>query len=356
MLRNCVKTFLAIILYYSGLIGIIRVLGSHYAKILIYHSISDRESIFVRGTGMWVSPVIFHTHLNYIRRNYKLISLQKLVDSLKQGRISPRSVVLTFDDGFADNFHFVYPYLKRYKIEATIFLATDCIDNKKATWIQELNYLINNVGIQGVIRGINALAQELGINGLIIETNSETDIRKQVEEYLGHRVCKKLRDTILTRLYREFNIRKEKVFSENQLFLTKDQIFQMCRDGIHFGSHGSSHTPFSAMTLPEQHEEILNSRRVIEKDFAQDFLPFSYPFGEAEDFTPDTRAIIENTGHDCIVTAMPTLNHGGTSPYELGRIDVRNVPVHSLAFELEKGVLKHLLVKGKSWLRKVING
>jgi len=40
----------------------------------------------------------------------------------------------------------------------------------------------------------------------------------------------------------------------------------------------------------------------------------------------------------------------------LGRIDVRNVPVHSLAFELEKGVLKHLLVKGKSWLRKVING
>jgi peptidoglycan/xylan/chitin deacetylase (PgdA/CDA1 family) len=356
MLRHCVKTFLAIILYYSGLIGIVRVLGRHYAKILIYHSISDRESIFVRGTGMWVSPVIFHKHLNYIRRNYKLISLQKLVDSLKQGRIPPRSVVLTFDDGFADNFHFVYPYLKCNKIEATFFLTTDCINNKKAIWLQELNYLINNVGVQGVIRGINALAQELRSDDLIIETNSETNIRKQVEEYLGHRVSKKLRDTILTRLYREFNIRKKKVFSENQLLLTKDQMFQMCGDGIHFGSHGSSHTPFSAMTLTEQHEEILNSRRVIEKDFAQDFLPFSYPFGQAKDFTPDTRAIIEHTGHDCIVTAMPTLNHGDTSSYELGRIDVRNVPVHSLAFELEKGVLKHLLLKGKSWLRKVIDG
>ncbi|NIO21655.1 MAG: polysaccharide deacetylase family protein [Candidatus Aenigmarchaeota archaeon] len=356
MLRHSIKTFLAIVLYYSGFIGIIRVLGRHYAKILVYHSISDRESIFVRGTGMWVSPVIFHKHLNYIRRNYQLISLRTLVDSLKEGWIPPRSVVLTFDDGFADNFHFVYPYLKRNNIEATIFLTTDCIDNKKATWIQELNYLINNVDVQGVIRGINALAQELGTNGLIIETNSETNIRKQVEEYLGYCVSKKLRDTMLTRLYGEFNIRKKKVFSENQLFLTKDQMFQMCGNGIYFGSHGSSHTPFSAMTLPEQREEILNSRRVIEKDFAQDFLPFSYPFGKAKDYSPDTRAIIENTGHDCIVTAMPTLNHGDTSPYELGRIDVRNVPVHTLAFELEKGVLKHLIVKGKSRLREVING
>ncbi len=356
LFNSLAKDVLSIVVYYSGLIYILRFLGRNYAKILLYHSVSESENKFIKGTNMWISYVVFEKHMNYILKHYHVISLQELVKFLQQGKIPPQSMVITFDDGFSDNFSFAYPYLRRHKIQTTIFLATDCIEKKKTIWIQELNYLINTVGVQKVIRSIHAMNEKYEIDQLIIETNSKRTIRKQVEDYLAYDVNKEERKKILGSLFREFNIRTKKVFSENQIFLTASQIRRMKKKGIYFGNHGASHTPFSAMSLDEQWREIVHSKKVIEENLGEDFVPFSYPFGQTKDFTLNTQRLVKEAGHSCILTAMPTLNHAGTSPFELGRIVVDNGPVYKLAFELEKGVLKHLLLNKKHELRGAMNG
>jgi peptidoglycan/xylan/chitin deacetylase (PgdA/CDA1 family) len=117
----------------------------------------------------------------------------------------------------------------------------------------------------------------------------------------------------------------------------------MGQNGITFGNHGASHTPLSAMPLDEQENEIRRSKNVIEKKIGESFLPFSYPFGMSKYYTQEAKEMVINTGHSCIVTAKPTLNSAHTSPFELGRIDVKDVALPILAFELEKGALKHLV-------------
>ena len=169
MLHPFTKNLFAFILYYSGLIKVLRLFGRNYAKILVFHSINDHETSFIRGTNVWIPPNSFEKHLKYIKRNYRVISLKKLVNSLKQGKLPPCSLVITFDDGFIDNFIYAFPILQRYKIKGTIFLATDCIDNRNPLWIQELYYLINKVGVERLIQTITTLTNKLKIPQLLIE-------------------------------------------------------------------------------------------------------------------------------------------------------------------------------------------
>jgi peptidoglycan/xylan/chitin deacetylase (PgdA/CDA1 family) len=341
------KNRLAFILYYTKLIYFIRELGKNNAKILVYHSISDCEDNFVKGTDMWTPITTFERHLKYIIKHYRVISLQQLVKALKRNQLLPRSVVITMDDGFSDNFHFAYPYLKKYNIEATIFLNTDCINNNKPICIQELNYLINNFGVESIVRTVKKFVKRAKHRCVNLEKLSDIDSRKRLENYFAYCVSNEFKKELLGKIYRQYNLQKEKIFSETRVFLDGEQINAMRTNNIAFGNHGATHTPFSAMSLLEQEDEIVRSKKVIEETCGCEFLPFAYPFGQKEDFTTYTMRIVQSAGHSCIVTAMPTLNQVDTSLYNLGRIPVSNIPVFRLAFEMEKGILKQVLGRGE---------
>lgn len=343
-LRSILIKIISFVFYYSGLIRVLRFFGRQNTKILLYHSINEEESSFIKGTDVMVSPSIFAKHLKYLKNHYKVISLQDLVEFLKRGKILPRSVVITFDDGFADTYVFAYPYLKQFIIPATIFLVTDSVDNKKPIWIQELCYFINTFGVDKVIEIIGTYCRNSKINHLVIDI-SNNNLYQQVEKYFKYSIDKDHREKILSKLYKEFNISHKENFSENQVFLNWNQIKEMCKGGICFGNHGESHTPFSSLSPVEQEKEIFNSKNEINQNLEQEFLPFSYPFGQTKDFTSTTKKYIKNAKHDCILTAMPIINEAKTSYYELGRIVIDNLPIHRFALELERGSIKHLLSK-----------
>ena len=72
---------LAFWVYYSGLIALLRHLGRGYAKILLYHSVGDEESVFLRGTDVWISSTRFERHLRYVSKYYRVLSLEDLTAS-----------------------------------------------------------------------------------------------------------------------------------------------------------------------------------------------------------------------------------------------------------------------------------
>ena len=171
----------------------------------------------------------------------------------------------------------------------------------------------------------------------------------RAEEFLAYALSKGDREKILSNLYSALGISREKVSSENHLFLSWPQIKQMFQDEIDFGNHGQSHSPFSTLSKKEQEKEIINSKRTISENLGTDFIPFAYPFGKSRDFTPETKEIVKRNGHSCIVTTRHTLNLFGTSRYELGRIHIGEIPVYRMAFELEKSLFKNFLRKIRLW-------
>ena len=339
-----IEHLLAMTLYYSGLINILRHLGRAYSKIIVYHSISPTQTSFVKGTSeIWTSSRRFTKHLTYITKHYKIISLQNLVEHLKKGSVPRRTAVITFDDGFADNYHFAYPILKKIHIQPTIFLTTQAVDNANPIWLQKLYYLINNFGIEKIVDTFKTFVDWPQVQTTAKNKKEREILHRNFEQFLCYKIAKKVRENIIIKLYDKFNTSIEDVFSENKVFLTWKQIIKMHENGICFGNHAESHTPFSAMSIDDQVLEIGRSKKYIENKIKQSFFPFAYPFGQKNDFTANTTRIIHDAGHSCILSSMPTLNDSNISPQQLGRIVIGNSPVYLLAYKLEKSVLKRLL-------------
>ncbi|MFA6357107.1 MAG: polysaccharide deacetylase family protein [Candidatus Omnitrophota bacterium] len=89
--------------------------------ILMYHNIGHEAGSF------YVSPENFAKQMEYIKKHgYEVITLDELVESTKDKKPLKRNkVVITFDDGYKDNFEYAYPILKKYGFPATIFIITD---------------------------------------------------------------------------------------------------------------------------------------------------------------------------------------------------------------------------------------
>ena len=101
--------------------------------ILTYHSINDEIN-----PDETVTPEEFEKQLQYIKENYKVISLEDAVEYLRTDikKISD-SIVITFDDGYSDNYHNAYPLLKKHNFPATIFLISDLINDKGGKYLSQ---------------------------------------------------------------------------------------------------------------------------------------------------------------------------------------------------------------------------
>ncbi len=105
------------------------------AIILMYHSIGDRKDYFSS-----VSKKSFVQQMEYLHAaGIPVISLPELIRRLKDGQLLGGAVVITFDDGYEDNYLAAFPVLKRFNFPATIFLTTDLIGKEDKRNLSRLN-------------------------------------------------------------------------------------------------------------------------------------------------------------------------------------------------------------------------
>lgn len=129
------------LLYWSGLAPLFaRVrLTAPGATILMYHSISTPQ------LSRWIDPYnsmpakTFERQIKFLANHRQVVSIDRLVSSLRQGKtVSRGTVAITFDDGYLDNLTVAAPILARYGLPATLYLTTDAIDQNKPQWIDAL--------------------------------------------------------------------------------------------------------------------------------------------------------------------------------------------------------------------------
>jgi peptidoglycan/xylan/chitin deacetylase (PgdA/CDA1 family) len=115
-----VALLFALIFYHSGY--------RYVAPIMMYHHVDDTHI----DQANYVTPQRFEEHLRFLKENkYNVVSLGELVRLIKQKAPIPhKTVAITFDDGYANNYHHAYPLLKKYNFPATIFVPSDSIGQK----------------------------------------------------------------------------------------------------------------------------------------------------------------------------------------------------------------------------------
>ncbi|GAB4536377.1 MAG: polysaccharide deacetylase family protein [Thermodesulfovibrionia bacterium] len=99
-------------------------LSRNSIPVLMYHHVSPE------GRGISISPSVFEDHVRFLKRSgWRTLRGDEFIEVIHQKKIKERYVVLTFDDGFADNYVYAYPILKRYGMKAILFVTTSFIED-----------------------------------------------------------------------------------------------------------------------------------------------------------------------------------------------------------------------------------
>lgn len=300
-IKRSLRKIIAWVYYYSGL-------HKFYHKgkvhILMYHRVlkDDDEAILSMQPGMYVTESVFKNQMMFLTRHYQVISLLELLELWKNGEYSKdeRYCIVTFDDGWLDNYLYAYPILKKYKIPATIFITTSFIGTNRWYWPEKLTYLL-----------LNTKLRELDLSDRL------EDIRDDVASYIltiindeGDYVTSNKIDFIIETLkqYSEesINIALDRVYElldisapDERAVLNWDEIKEMSDNGILFGSHTCNHKILTGVPLSEAREELENSMCLLkEKDLK--YVPvFCYPNGN---YNQEVQSAVRECGYDSAVT------------------------------------------------------
>jgi peptidoglycan/xylan/chitin deacetylase (PgdA/CDA1 family) len=303
------------------------------ALILLYHRVAAVDS---DPWSLCVTPEHFREHLEILGRKYSSISLQRLNRALANHQSLSRSVVITFDDGYADNLHCAKPLLEQYDIPATVFVISGSVGSAREFWWDELERLI----LQPEVLPASVT---LLIRGTRFEwTSSGLDKRREKSWPEGgalRRDGDAERQSLYHALWKRFRFLKEDERPEllDQLLewsggavesrashrqLSSAELIRLAEGGlVEIGSHTLTHPFLSKLSAISQDGELRQSRRSLEEIIGQRVTSFSYPHG---DYGWKTATLAAEAGYTCACSSYANTVRTNTNHFQLPRIVVED--------------------------------
>jgi len=276
-LKKPVKILLSYLLYYTGIVWIYdKYFRKGSIQVLAYHSINNRK---LRPLEMEHSPESFKGQMEYLKKNYTVLSLDDFLACKKKMSFPPRSVLITFDDGFRDNYTYAYPVLKALDMPAVIFIAPQFIDNSEAYYFDVIRHLIQeNIG-----KTIDL--QDFGLGRYYLWDNEMylSSVVREITVYFKSLPPSKQRQK-LTVFLGIFGLDLAS-FCKRKLNLSWGEIQEMSQGGVDFGSHTFSHAHLASVSQEQCLNELSVSKKIIEEKVQKKALALAYPFGSRDAFS-----------------------------------------------------------------------
>jgi len=306
--------------------------------ILMYHRVTRADS---DPFSLCVTPEHFAEHMEQLRSRYLVLSLKDLKNALLANSLPRRAVVVTFDDGYADNRSHAQPLLERYEVPSTFFVTTGYLQENRRFWWDELERLIlrspslpQNLSV--TVSG-KTLAWDLGtwatlpvpgktshpdwrvgttyptprhrsyyeLHRLLLD--SEEEERERVLAHLGSQVVRHSNESPDDRT---MNLTELSDLSKSQL--------------VEIGSHAVTHTALSALTPDRCRWELDESKRVLEDVVGKPVSAISYPFGGVEDVGELPIQLAKESGFDVGCSSIERTVTAGEKALWLPRLFVPN--------------------------------
>lgn len=289
-------------------------LGRAGVVCLNYHRIGDgRASVYDRG--LWSADVeAFDAQLRWIKTHFDLVSPSDLAKVAMTGR--GRYALVTFDDGYADNFAAAYPLLRTHRAPATFFVATGYIDEPRLPWWDEIAWMVRTspqtcISLPGYLRA------PIDCD----DPHRENAVRSLLRAYKTMPTGETA--GFLDAIGVATGTGRHGGGCGEALWMTWDMLREMHAGGMTIGGHTVRHQILSRMSHGEQQNEIAGCARRIEEEIGTRMRTFSYPVGHRDSFDARTRACLRDAGVETAFTYYGGfLSFSRWDPYEIPRIAV----------------------------------
>jgi peptidoglycan/xylan/chitin deacetylase (PgdA/CDA1 family) len=305
-------------------LGLWRLVGGafpHHLTVLAYHRVIDPFSpgFDTFRPNVSATPAGFARQIAFVKQRFNVISIDMLIDWLQNDApLPPRPLLITFDDGYADNYHHAYPVLAENDLPAIVFLATGCIQNKQPFFWDLVAYCCHHTRRKEAtlpLVGRRTLASERDRNGASILLVNRLKALPEDEK-----------QGILVEVPAALDVEIDpEAFSD--IHMTWDQVAELSQNGVTLGGHTQTHPILTRVPDARARVEIVNCRGEIEAHIGRPVTAFAYPNGLHTDFDGRHRDMLKEAGYSAAFSLEPgpsAPQEVRSAPYAIRRILISN--------------------------------
>jgi glycosyltransferase involved in cell wall biosynthesis/peptidoglycan/xylan/chitin deacetylase (PgdA/CDA1 family)/SAM-dependent methyltransferase len=285
--------------------------GDTYPRtlILLYHRVTQAM------TDPWslcVTSAHFSEHVETLQRHARIMHLHELVDGLDKHALPDRSVVITFDDGYADNLHNAKRVLERYDAQATVFIATGNTGHSEFWWdILGRLFLCPGKLPESLHLTISGCASrwELGEAAYCDDAafwrhrhwraqDDPPTPRQEIYRILWERLVLLAdgeRRRVLDELLAWAGV--DPLGRSTDRCLSVEEIRNLASGGlVDIGAHTVTHSALAVLPAASQWDEITESKIRLEEILGRPVSWFAYPYGSAGTYTEESVGLVRQAG------------------------------------------------------------
>jgi|SRR5579883_725934 len=282
-----------LVAHISNATGITKILESVPQRsslmVLNYHRIGIAEQTPFDSNVFSATAEQFDTQIGLLKRRFPMVTLEEALAIVHGKSRRGTSVLITFDDGYIDNYELAYPILRSHGVQGVFFLPTAFVGTGRLPWWDEIAYIVKK-SRRPLIRleYPEPATFELSAGGA---TRATMEILRLFK-------TPAVQDT--ERFIRELETVCEASRPEpgaERCFLNWDEAREMQDGGMAFGSHTHLHEILSKLPVSEQERELAESRRILERELRRPVETVAYPVGSPDAFSGDTMTAARSTGY-----------------------------------------------------------
>lgn len=295
------KDFLAGFLYRTRVLSAIRFARRHVLRqvpVLSYHrvvTLDDSDSYPFDSALISATEEEFDWQVRFVSEYYEPITFRDVIEANATGSPLPeRALIITFDDGFDDNYTNAFRILKSYKVPAVFFVSTGYLDSDTTYWFDWLAFQLARIE-SGKLE-IPAIGYAAELDSDLANRNAAyLDVVGRLK-HVGNAVRLDALSGMAESYGDQYALAPDEVKALSRP-MSWDQVTEMSEWGMEIGSHAVTHPILSSLTPGELRAELEDSHSAIGERLATSPVTIAYPNGQYEDFNDQVIAMARSAGY-----------------------------------------------------------
>lgn len=304
-------------------------------NIVTYHYTRDlSHSRYPNIKGLDIP--LFREQIYFFKSNFNVVEMEQVIDAVAgRSELPEKSVLLTFDDGYIDNYTYALPVLEEAGVQGSFFIPGKTFTTHQLLDVNKIHYILASVDINKLILDVKermdyyrggefafAPTEELFRKYAVASRfdNKETIfVKRMLQTVLPER----LRNKISSDLFEKYVGVSETVLA-HELYMSEGQIRTMKKHGMFIGCHGYDHYWLGNLSEEEMRHDIDMALDTIDEFIDRKCWVMNYPYGSYND---EVLGYIETKGACIGLTTQPrTADLDKDASLELPRFDCNDFP------------------------------
>lgn len=306
--------------------------------ISMYHYTRDlKHSRYPEIKGLDVN--LFREQIAFMKSNFNIVTMEQVLEAIStKDKLPEKALLLTFDDGYADNYNVAMPILEEYGVQGSFFIPGKTFTTHQLLDVNKIHYVLASANIYNLVEDLKkemdyyrgqefqyASTEELFAKYAVA---SRFDIKETVfvKQMLQTVLPEKLRNIISSKLFAKYvGVTEEQLAYE--LYMSKEQIRTMKRHGMFIGIHGYDHYWLGNLPVEQMENDISLALDALDEFVDRKQWVMNYPYGN---YNKDVLVYISKQGA-CLglTTEVRLADIDKDNPLELPRLDCNDFPPKS---------------------------